>query len=121
MGLDRSAHVPDPRQVGEDEGPAGRQPLSQLSRRSEPVQARQVDIQHGDVRLDLARLAHDLIAAGELSDNLDITFDLQQGHERPAEHLHVLGDKDTDHFATCSLQAAGLKKGRNPVILPISL
>jgi hypothetical protein len=69
----------------------------QLRRGGEPVEPRQVNVQHREVGALRQRRGHDVGAGRHLGDHLDVVLQVQHGHQRVAQNPHVLRDKDPDH------------------------
>jgi len=69
----------------------------QLRRGGEPVEPRQVDVEHRDVGTLRQRRGHDVRAGRHLGDYLDVFFQVQHGDQRVPQNPHVLRDKDPDH------------------------
>jgi len=93
----RRAQLPGVPKHGQDHHPARGHPFMQLSRGGEPVEPRQVDVEHRDVGTLRQGRGHDVRAGRYLGDHLDVFFQVQHGDQRVPQNPHVLRDKDPDH------------------------
>jgi hypothetical protein len=85
---------------GQDHHPARGQPLVQLRRSGDPVQARQVDVEHREVGTLRQRRGHDVGARRHLGDHLEVILQVQHGDQRVPQYPHVFRDKDPDHHTS---------------------
>ena len=79
-----------------------RQPGSgsaELGRRGDPVEAGHLDVEERDIRSRRDGRRHDLVAARDLADDLDVALQGKQRGEGAAYHRLVLGQQDADHVA----------------------
>ena len=63
----------------------------------EAIGAGHLDVEHGDVGAMLARGVHDRVAVVDLGDDLHVLLEADEGEERAADQVLVLGDQDADH------------------------
>ncbi len=97
LRVERAAHRAGAAEAGEDQRAAAGQVLVELAGGRQPVLLRQVDVDDRDVRLALGGGGQDVGAGGDLRDDFDVGFEVQQGRERATHHVHVLGQQDSDH------------------------
>src|SRR5271166_205594 len=95
--------MPGPSVAGQDEAAAGGQLGDQLLGDSDPVQAGHLQIQHGHVRAVPAGHREGLVARGGLSYHLQDVLDRQQGGQRGADEVLVVGEEHADHGAGVSV------------------
>ena len=96
-GLHRPAEVARPPEGRHDDRPTARQGGPELGSGAEAVESRHLDVEQGDVGADLEGRGHDLVAAGDVRDDLEIKLEAQQRDDRAADERLVLGDEDPDH------------------------
>ena len=60
-------------------------------RRGKAVHAGQVDVEDRNVRFVLLNRGDDFVTGRDGRDDLNIRFEIQQGDQSTADHLHVLG------------------------------
>ena len=98
--------MPWPSVAGEDEAAAGGQLSDQLLGDSDPVQAGHLQIRHGHVRAVPAGHREGLVAGGGLGHDLQVFLDRQQGGQRSADEVLVVGEEHADHGAGVSPRRA---------------
>jgi hypothetical protein len=85
----------------------GAQSGSSRRRGLDPIHARHLDVEQGDVGLMLAGGREHLVAAGDLGDHLQVGLEAEQRGEGAAHHPLVLRDQDPDHRSAVSGSACG--------------
>jgi hypothetical protein len=95
---ERPAQGHRPSQHRQDHHPAVRQPLVQLGGGGEPVHARHVHVEQGQVGAVSQSGRHDSRARRHLGDHFDVILQVQQRDQRVPQDPHVLRDQDPDHL-----------------------
>lgn len=81
--LERAAHVSGAAERRHDNRPDRGQFRGQETRGLDAVDAGHLDIEQTHVDIGRASRRHDLVAAPDLGDDVDVRFELQQRGERP--------------------------------------
>jgi len=71
--------------------------LEQEAGRGDPVQLRHPYVHQDDIRLQLARQRHGLLAVSSLADDVDLRIGAQDHAEARADEPLVVGQEDRDH------------------------
>src|SRR5262249_43004433 len=93
-GRHRRGQVAGAPECRDDDDLPGEPFLAQPPGDLQPVAARHLDVEQGDVRLVPIRHRDRLAAAGGLRHHGDVVLQLQQGNQGLADHRLVLGDHD---------------------------
>jgi len=87
-------------EAGEDEALAGGQRMLKPLGGGQSVEAGQVDVEDGYVGAHLQRDRLDQVSAFQFGHDFHVVLETNQGDERSANQVHVLGHEHPDHVAT---------------------